>query len=91
MLALTLLAAFDLSREPQNQFLSHAYVGLVDVYRAVKGVVGLRPRCRFRPSCSQYSVQAVERHGLIKGLGLTYGRVIRCKPSVPWGSPDPVP
>ena len=46
--------------------------------------------CRFYPSCSEYAVVALERHGLIRGLGLTIWRLLRCHPYHPGGL-DPVP
>ncbi|MCB0360325.1 MAG: membrane protein insertion efficiency factor YidD [Bdellovibrionales bacterium] len=47
-------------------------------------------RCRFHPSCSRYAVEALERHGLLRGSWLTLRRVVRCQP---WcdGGVDPVP
>ena len=50
----------------------------------------LGPRCRFHPSCSEYGITAVERHGAIKGLGLTTKRLLRCHPYCEGGY-DPVP
>lgn len=49
----------------------------------------LPPRCRFWPSCSEYAVQAVERHGILRGVVLAGWRVLRCNP---WsdGGVDPV-
>lgn len=46
--------------------------------------------CRFRPTCSQYSYQAIERYGILKGLFLAFKRIIRCHP---WskGGWDPLP
>ncbi|MFZ2160617.1 MAG: membrane protein insertion efficiency factor YidD [Sideroxyarcus sp.] len=46
--------------------------------------------CRFSPSCSQYSLEAITKYGALKGLWLTVKRVIRCNP---WnsGGYDPVP
>lgn len=46
--------------------------------------------CRFYPSCSEYTLEALQRHGLIKGLWLAVRRVSRCHP---WNSGgfDPVP
>ncbi len=46
--------------------------------------------CRFYPSCSQYAREAVERHGVGKGLWLALRRVSRCHPWHPGGY-DPVP
>ena len=46
--------------------------------------------CRFYPSCSEFSIGALERHGLMRGLGLTVRRLLRCHPYHPGGL-DPVP
>jgi putative membrane protein insertion efficiency factor len=50
----------------------------------------LPPSCRFTPSCSQYAIEAVDRHGAIKGGWLALKRLLRCHP---WGGcgHDPVP
>ncbi len=47
------------------------------------------PSCRFYPSCSTYTLQAVEKHGLVKGFYLSLRRIIRCHPWHPGGY-DPV-
>ncbi len=46
--------------------------------------------CRFYPTCSQYSYQAIEKYGLIKGSFLAVKRISRCHPFHPGGY-DPVP
>lgn len=46
--------------------------------------------CRFAPSCSSYGLEALKKHGAIKGLRLTIKRVLRCHPRQPGGF-DPVP
>ncbi|WP_320054847.1 membrane protein insertion efficiency factor YidD [uncultured Acetobacteroides sp.] len=48
------------------------------------------PSCRFTPTCSAYAIEALKKHGPIKGLGLAIWRVLRCNP---WGGSgyDPVP
>ena len=50
----------------------------------------LGPRCRFAPSCSQYAVDALREHGLVRGCWLAVRRVGRCHPWNPGGH-DPVP
>ncbi len=48
------------------------------------------PSCRFTPTCSNYALQAVDRHGVLKGGWLAIKRVGRCHPWNPGGY-DPVP
>ena len=46
--------------------------------------------CRYQPTCSVYALEALERHGAVKGGYLMVNRICRCHP---WGGPgyDPVP
>ncbi|MGE3927478.1 MAG: membrane protein insertion efficiency factor YidD, partial [Lautropia sp.] len=64
-------------------------IGLVRVYRfAISPMFG--PRCRYWPSCSEYTLESLMRHGVLRGGWLSVRRLIRCNP---WaaGGVDPVP
>lgn len=65
------------------------FVALVRFYQLY--ISPLTPSaCRYTPTCSQYAIEALRKHGLIKGLWLTIRRLLRCHP---WGGSgyDPVP
>ena len=66
-----------------------ALIGLVRAYRLLLSP-WLGSACRFEPTCSAYSLQALEKHGAAAGTYLTVARLLRCHP---WcaGGHDPVP
>ena len=50
----------------------------------------LPPVCRYYPTCSNYSIEAIEQHGVLMGLWATIWRLIRCNP-LSQGGYDPPP
>ena len=62
---------------------------MIKIYRVVLSPL-LPPQCRFTPSCSEYALEAVERHGALRGLYLSARRVLKCHPFHAGGH-DPVP
>jgi len=68
--------------------LSWPFVGLIKIYQwCISPWLGAR--CRFTPTCSQYSIEAFKKYGLFKGFILTVKRLSKCHP---WGGHgyDPV-
>ena len=63
--------------------------GAVRLYQLLLSPV-LPPSCRYLPTCSDYALEALARHGALRGSWLALGRLLRCHP---WGGSgyDPVP
>lgn len=60
-------------------FINNILVIFIGFYQKTISKI-LSPTCRFQPSCSQYSIDALKKYGTIKGLYLSVKRVIRCNP-----------
>lgn len=69
---------------------SLALIGLVRLYQLVVSP-WTPPSCRYYPSCSQYAVVAVQRHGAVRGTWLAVRRLGRCHPWTPGGVDDVPP
>jgi putative membrane protein insertion efficiency factor len=64
-------------------------ISLIRFYKAALSPY-LGSRCRFTPTCSNYAIQAISKHGAFKGTGLALWRILRCNPFGKGGY-DPVP
>ncbi len=65
-----------------------ASIGLIQVYRRFLSPM-LPPACRYTPSCSLYTLQAIEKYGALRGITMGVLRVLRCHPFARGGF-DPV-
>ena len=65
------------------------FIGLIRGYQRFISPL-FPPSCRYYPTCSNYSVQAIQKHGAIKGSIMGISRILRCHPFVKGGY-DPVP
>jgi hypothetical protein len=84
-------AVLDSFRSPANQVTGHLYVAGVHVYQAIgRPLLKGRIQCRYQPTCSEYSIEAVRQCGIRLGFLLTVKRINSCTTKVPLGTPDPV-
>jgi uncharacterized protein len=89
---IVLLMVLDSFRAPANQVTARTYIGAVHLYQNLgRPVLKGHVVCRFSPSCSDYSIEVVRRHGIRQGLLLTFDRLSRCNHNTPLGTYDPVP
>jgi hypothetical protein len=72
-----------------NALVARLLILLVHVYRLTLGPL-LGGSCRFTPNCSSYAIEALGRHGAVKGSHLSLRRILRCHPFGAAGH-DPVP
>jgi putative membrane protein insertion efficiency factor len=68
---------------------SKVLVALVRVYQYLVSPM-LGQRCKYYPSCSNYAIEALRVHGVVRGVGLAAWRLLRCNPFSN-GGVDPVP
>ena len=71
------------------RILSYPFIFLSRIYQYVISPA-LGPKCRFTPTCSQYAITALQKHGLFKGGWLAIKRISKCRPGGGHGY-DPVP
>ena len=69
----------EVRQKAKLSFLSNIAIKLLRIYQLIISPL-IGPSCRFYPSCSQYSIQAFEHHGLVKGFYLSIKRLSKCHP-----------
>lgn len=72
-----------------KNLLSKLMIGLIKLYQVTFSPY-IGRACRYTPTCSNYGIEAIQKHGPFKGFWLTLKRVLSCNP---WGGSgyDPVP
>lgn len=66
------------------------FIFLIETYQLTLSPRFSHGSCRFTPTCSQYAIEAIETHGVLKGGALAAWRIMRCNPFSKGGY-DPVP
>ena len=69
----------EVKQKAKLSFLSNIAIKLLRIYQLIISPL-IGPSCRFYPSCSQYSIQAFEHHGPVKGFYLSIKRLSKCHP-----------
>ncbi len=77
---------------PFSTIYSLIKLGLIGFVKFYKKIISpfLPHACRFSPTCSEYMIQAIQKHGILIGLWLGVKRILKCNPWGPHGY-DPVP
>lgn len=78
-----------MSERRQKSFLANLFLRAIRFYQ--RNISPLfKPHCIYRPTCSEYAVQAIQKYGAKKGSWLAFKRIVRCHPFHKGGY-DPVP
>ncbi|MBM4139879.1 MAG: membrane protein insertion efficiency factor YidD [Nitrospira sp.] len=75
------LLCVDLSRKPEHQFSANFLIFSIEQYRTyvsprLSGIVV----CKFKPSCSSYTITALREYGSLKGSAMSINRLLKCSP-----------
>ena len=79
-----------MQNKPSNNIFKRAAIGMVRMYQScISPFIGGRAACRFVPTCSEYTAQAIEKYVIIRGTLMGLRRIMRCRPGGGFGY-DPV-
>ena len=80
-----------MKNQHQNNFVKNIACNVVNLYQLyISPFIGGRAACRFVPTCSEYTKQAIEKYGVFNGTWMGIKRISRCRPGGGCGY-DPVP
>lgn len=89
---LVVFVLLDSYRSPAVQITANTYSMGVRLYQKFSPpILSEYVQCRYLPSCSEYSLEAVKKYGIRKGIILSVRRIFSCRKEVPMGTFDPVP
>ncbi|MGD1044042.1 MAG: membrane protein insertion efficiency factor YidD [Bacteroidota bacterium] len=71
--------------------MKYPFILLIRLYQRFASALLPFNHCRFYPSCSNYSLEAIRTHGAVNGFWLTIKRIIKCHPFSSSSGYDPVP
>ena len=79
------------TKKQKNNLARHVAISMVRAYQVcISPFIGGRAACRFIPTCSEYTRQAIEKYGVARGTIMGMRRILRCRPGGGFGY-DPVP
>jgi putative membrane protein insertion efficiency factor len=91
VLVLFALVSIDATRPPDQQVTARLSRQSIHLYqRYGRPITAKFIRCRYRPTCSEYSLQAIQKYGFFRGVAMSLRRIASCRTSVPFGTYDPV-
>ena len=73
-----------------NSLIKTGMIKLIRFYQIFLSPLKVRTHCIYTPTCSQYAIEALKKHGIVKGTWLGIWRILRCNPFAKGGY-DPVP
>ena len=75
----SLPALGQMIKQPVSRLLGKALILPIRVYQMTWSLL-FAPSCRYTPTCSQYSIDALRKYGVLTGLARAGGRILRCHP-----------